>query len=338
MLRRRLFLSLAVVLVTVLAAACSPSPAAGPLPVSMRLQWYPQFQFAGYLVAEAKGYYDQVGLDVTIGPGSPDLVSLPLVATGQDTFGSTGADTILIAREQGIDVVALATWFQASPVAFMVHADSGIRGPQDFVGKRVGMFYGDNVETEYRALLAATGVDAAQITEIPADYSLTPFLERRADVWPVYATDQPNLARTAGAEVDLILARDYGVELMGDVLFTTAEYARANPQVVADFVAATTRGWRDAIADPAGAIEIILQANPDLSRDQLAFEAAETIALLQYGIGAQCPGALDSALWQREADLLLELGILTAPAATDAALNADAISAFYRDAAISCGQ
>ncbi|MCX7861065.1 MAG: ABC transporter substrate-binding protein, partial [Chloroflexus sp.] len=163
--------------------------------VSMRLQWLPQFQFAGYLVAEARGYYRDAGLNVTILPGGPDAIPLPLVATGANTFGSTGADTVLISREQGIEVVALATWFQASPVAFMVHRDSGIRSPQDFVGRRVGMFYGDNVETEYRALLAATGVDPASVNEIPGDYSLAPFLERRADVWPVYATDQPYTAR-----------------------------------------------------------------------------------------------------------------------------------------------
>jgi NitT/TauT family transport system substrate-binding protein len=335
-LRRSTSALLGLLLVATLLTACTPAAPAGPTPVSMRLQWYPQWQFAGYYVAEARGYYDEAGLAVTIGPGSPDLVSLPLVAAGQDTFGSTGADTILIAREQGIDVVALATWFQASPVAFMVHADSGITTPQDFVGRRVGMFYGDNVETEYRALLAAAGVDAAQISEVPADYSLAPFLERTVDVWPVYATDQPNLARAAGAEVELILARDYGVELMGDVLFTTAEFARNNPQIVNDFVAATARGWREAIADPQAAITLLREINPDLSAEQLAFEAAETITLLQYGIGADCPGAFDQTRWQGEADLLLQLGILSSAADLDTALASTAIDAYYQSAGITC--
>ncbi len=99
--------------------------------ISMRLQWFPQYQFAGYIVAKLKGYYQEVGLDVTLNPGGPDLVPLPLVASGKDTFGSTGADTILTSREQDIDVIALATWFQTSPVAFMVHSDSNIQGPQD---------------------------------------------------------------------------------------------------------------------------------------------------------------------------------------------------------------
>jgi ABC-type nitrate/sulfonate/bicarbonate transport system substrate-binding protein len=323
-----------------LLAACAPArPAAdGPeqAAVSMRLQWFPQFQFAGYILAKQKGYYEQAGLDVTLNPGGPDLVSLPLVAAGSDTFGSTGADTVLIARDQEIPVVALATWFQASPVAFMVHSDSGISGPQDFPGQTVGMFYGDNVETEYRALLAATGVDRAGVTELPGDYSLAPFLERRVAVWPVYATDQPNTARRQGADVRLILARDYGVQLMGDVLFTTEQFARENPRTVRAFVEATLRGWQDAIDDPEAAVEIILNYNPELEREQLLFEAQETIKLLQYGPGARCPGINDPDLWAAEAQLLQDLAIISAAPNLDTAIQGQAVADFYADRGVSC--
>lgn len=332
-----------VILLLVILAACGAQPAAqapaeGPevREVSMRLQWFAQWQFAGYIVALERGYYEEAGLDVTLNPGGPDLVPLPLVATGADTFGSTGADTVLIAREEGIEVVGLATWFQASPVAFMVHSDSGISSPQDFEGRTVGVFYGDNVETEYRALLGAAGVDRAQINEVPGDYSLAPFLERRVDVWPVYATDQPNTARREGAEVDLILARDYGVQLMGDVLFTTEAFARENPRTVEAFVSATLRGWQYAVENVEEAVSIVAAFNPEIDREQLAFEAQETVKLLQYGIGARCLGANDWAAWESEAVLLQELGLLSAPADLDAALLSGPIDAAHAAAGNTC--
>ncbi|MCS6880949.1 MAG: ABC transporter substrate-binding protein [Oscillochloridaceae bacterium] len=331
-------------LAIVLAGCATPpsppaSPAAGPEKprVSMRLQWFPQFQFAGYIVAKVKGYYHEAGLDVTLNPGGPDLVPLPLVAAGRDDFGSTGADTVLIAREQDIDVVALATWFQASPVGFMVHADAGIGGPQDFPGRTIGMFYGDNVETEYRALLAAAGIPREAVREIPGDYSLAPFLERRVDIWPVYVTDQPHIARRAGADVRLILARDYGVQLMGDVLFTTERFLRENPRTVRAFVEATLRGWADAIADPDGAVELILAYNPELGREQLAFEAAETITLIRYGPGERCPGINAPGLWAAEARLLQDLGILTAPPDLEAAVQGQFVRDFYAARGVRCG-
>lgn len=305
--------------------------------VSMRLQWFAQYQFAGYIVAKVKGYYDEAGLDVTLNPGGPDLVPLPLVATGKDTFGSTGADTVLTAREQDIDVVALATWFQASPVAFMVHSDSNIHNPQDFAGHTVGVFYGDNVETEYRAMLAATGVDRATINEIPADYSLAPFLERRADVWPVYATDQPNTARREGADIRLIFARDYGVQLMGDVLFTTAKFARQNPNTVRAFVGATLRGWQYAIDHPDETVDLILAYNKDLERDQLRFEAAETVKLISYGVGKQCPGFSDPAVWKAEATQLQDLAILSRPPQLDKAVDNQYVQGYYQEKGVSCG-
>ncbi len=336
--------SIPLLLLILTLAACGTAPSSAPSEgpevrqVSMRLQWFPQFQFAGYIVADMKGYYEQAGLDVTINPGGPDLVALPLVAAGSDTFGSTGADTVLIAREQAIPVVALATWFQASPVAFMVHSDSGIAGPQDFPGHAIGMFYGDNVETEYRALLAATGVDRATITEVPGDYSLAPFLERRVDIWPVYATDQPNIARREGATIGLILARDYGVQLMGDVLFTTEQFARENPRTVRAFVEATLRGWEDAIANPEEAIELILAFNPELDREQLAFEAAETIKLLRYGPGERCVGVSDPDLWAAEAATLQDLAILAAPPDLTAAVWGQYVEEFYAARGVRCGE
>ncbi len=304
--------------------------------VSMRLQWFPQYQFAGYIVAKVKGYYDEVGLDVTLNPGSPDFVPLPLVASGSDTFGSAGADTILLSRERDIPVVALATWFQTSPVAFMVHSDAGISSPDDFVDRTVAVFYGDNVETEYLALLSATNVDRSRINEVPGDFNLEPFLSRRVDVWPVYATDQPFLARREGANVDLIVARDYGVNLLGDVLFTTEAFVRQNPRTTQAFVSATLRGWQDALNNPEEAVELVAAYNQQLSLDHLAFEADETITLLRYGAGATCPGWNDQQAWDTEQQLLLELGLLDTPVSLDNALTNQFVADYYQQQGIDC--
>lgn len=303
--------------------------------VSMRLQWIPQYQFAGYLVAKVKGYYEEAGLIVSIHPGGPDFVPMPLVVSGSDTFGSTGADTILLARQKGIEVVALATIFQESPVGFMVHRDSGIKTPQDFVGRTVGVFYGDNVDTEYRALLAATGVNRQAIREVPAQFNLEPFLSRRVDVWPVYVTDQPNTARQRGADVEVIVARDYGVHLMGDVLFATEQFVRTHPITTRAFVHATLRGWEDALQNPDEAITLIRAYNNQLSLDQLQFEAQATIPLIRSGKGKSCPGWNDLAKWQAERQLLEQLGLLTMPIAVEEAIFNAPVESYY--AGRSCG-
>lgn len=343
--RYRHYLGILVLLVglaSALAACGAPpqtsTPPATPDPhapevrdISMRLQWIPQYQFAGYIVAKEKGYYEEAGLNVALHPGSPDFVPLPLVVSGSDTFGSTGADTILLAREKNIPVVALATIFQTSPVGFMVHDDSGITGPDDFVGKTVGVFYGDNVETEYRALLAAADIARERVNEVPAQFNLEPFLNRRVDVWPVYVSDQPYLARQHGASVNLIVARDYGVVLMGDVLFTTEDFVRENPNTTRAFVHATLRGWQDALDNPDETVQLIARYNPELSPEHLAFEATETITLVQFGAGATCPGWNDPDVWAAEQQLLRDLELLGAPVELDRAIDNRFVETFCND-------
>ena len=80
-------------------------------PFTLQLKWVAQAQFAGYFVAKEKGYYNEVGLDVTIHPGGPDIAPEQVIAGG-------GADAIvnwlpsaLAAREKGLALVNIAQFF-----------------------------------------------------------------------------------------------------------------------------------------------------------------------------------------------------------------------------------
>lgn len=57
--------------------------------VSVQLKWLPQAQFMGYYVADAKGYYDEVGLDVEIISGGGDISETTAVYNGTVDFGVT---------------------------------------------------------------------------------------------------------------------------------------------------------------------------------------------------------------------------------------------------------
>ena len=50
--------------------------------VTIQLKWVTQAQFAGYYVAQDKGFYADEGLDVTILPGGPDVVPPQVMAGG----------------------------------------------------------------------------------------------------------------------------------------------------------------------------------------------------------------------------------------------------------------
>ncbi len=93
--------------------------------VTLQLKWVTQAQFAGYYVAEAKGFYDEEGLNVTIKPGGPDIAPTQVIAGG-------GADVIvewmpaaLAAREKGLALVNIAQPFASSGMMLTCLAESG---------------------------------------------------------------------------------------------------------------------------------------------------------------------------------------------------------------------
>ena len=134
---------------------------------TIRLKWFHQAQFAGFYVAKEKGYYQSAGLDIDIQPGGPDFPAIQMVSGGNEQFGVTGADQILLARSKGVPVVALAVIFRRNPFVLFSLAKSGIKAPADFVGKNVGVKIGGNEELIYQAVLAKAGVDRTKLTETP---------------------------------------------------------------------------------------------------------------------------------------------------------------------------
>ena len=82
--------------------------------VSIQLKWLPQAQFMGYYVAEAKGYYDEVGLNVTIVPGGGDIGETTAVNNGTVDFGVTWVANLISANAGGMDLVDVAQVFQRS--------------------------------------------------------------------------------------------------------------------------------------------------------------------------------------------------------------------------------
>ncbi len=82
--------------------------------VSIQLKWLPQAQFMGYYVALDKGYYKDMGLNVTITPGGGDISETTAVHTGQVDFGVTWVSNLIAADAGGMDLVEVAQVFQRS--------------------------------------------------------------------------------------------------------------------------------------------------------------------------------------------------------------------------------
>jgi NitT/TauT family transport system substrate-binding protein len=297
-------------LVGVLIAASSLSTQAADS-VTVRLKWFNQAQFAGFYVAKEEGFYKAAGLDVAVQPGGPDFPSIQMVAGGNEQFGVSSADQILVARGKGVPVVALAVLYRKSPFVLFSLKSSGIDTPAKFAGKKIGVKVGGNEELVYRALLKKTGVSSKSLTEIPVKFDMTPLLTGQLDVWPGYLINEVIAAREKGFEVNIISPSDYGIDLYADTLFTTEAMVRDHPDLVRRFVAATLKGWTEAVAHPDEAARMTVMQDNKLTYAHEFAMMKESIPSLKPD--AHAVGSMQMAGWQTLQTLLVDGGFLKAP-------------------------
>jgi NitT/TauT family transport system substrate-binding protein len=290
--------------------------------LTLRLKWFHQAQFAGFYVAKAKGYYKTLGLDVDVQPGGPDFPAIQMVAGGNEQFGITGADQILIARSKGVPVVALAVIYQRTPFVLFSLARAGIKSPADYVGRNVGVKLGGNEELMYRAMMAKAGIDTSRLTEVPVKFDIGPLLGGAVDVWPGYEINEVLAAREKGFDVNMVSPAAFGIDLYADTLFTTEKMLREKPELVRKFVSATLKGWAEAIANPEDAARITLASGG--SKLTYDHELAMMKASLPFLKGdGRAVGAMEQDRWSAMHALLINGKFLKAPVDLSRAFTID---------------
>ncbi len=258
--------------------------------VSLRLPWIVNAQFAGYYVALEKGFFRQQGIDITIQPGGIDKNPITLVAAGTDTFGLHDTGSLLLARVQGIPVVAVATFYQKHPGGVMALQSSGIRSVKDFVGKSVGFQEGGPWMLT-KAMMKANGVDPASVKPVAVQYDISPLLQKKVDLFTVFATNEPILAQQQGSPVIVFLPADLGVPTASDALFTTETYLKEHPDVVRKMVQAMRQGWEYALTHKEEAIDILAKYGEQIDKklELLKLQAEEPFIITAdtktHGIG-----------------------------------------------------
>jgi NitT/TauT family transport system substrate-binding protein len=263
--------------------------------VTVRLKWFNQAQFAGFYVAKEKGFYQAAGLDVSIEQGGPDFPSIQMVAGGNEEFGVTSADQILVARSKGVPVTALAVLYRKSPFVLFSLAKSGIDKPEKFVGKKIGVKLGGNEELVYRELLKKVGLDGKNMAETPVKFDMTPLLTGQVDLWPGYVINEVVSAREKGFAVNVIWPTDYGINMYADTVFTTEKMIKEKPQLVQGFTAATLKGWTYAAANPEEAAKITVKYGTKLTYEHELAMMKESLPLLQPD--KRPIGSMDPAVW-----------------------------------------
>jgi NitT/TauT family transport system substrate-binding protein len=276
------------------ASSCTPSRAKNEA-VSLQLNWYNATEFAGYYMAEAKGFYRQANLDITIHEGGPGIAAREFIFDGRSDFAVASFDEQKTFIQNNRPAVAVMAVFQIPPLVMFSLADSGIKQPADLMGKSVGIKngYWRNVA---RMTLTNAGIDPARMIEVdvPAD-GQEMLYKHQVDVWMGYAHDEAVKAEIAGYQINKIFPAEYGVGGYEGLLLVSENKIAEKPDMVARFVQASQKGLQYAIEHPDEAAQVLMQKQP---KESLPFFS---MAVRAMGPLADIPqskiGVIDPVRW-----------------------------------------
>jgi len=298
-------------------AACAPAasqtPTAGGL-VKVRLPvgYIPNVQFAPLYVAMEKGFYSAQGIELDL-DYSYETDATTLVGADELQFAMVSGEQVLLGRAQELPLVYVLTWYQQYPVGVASFSEQGIRTPAELRGRKIGIpgLYGASY-IGLRALLQAGGLKETDVTLDSIGFNQVEALTAKQEqAGVIYVANEPIQLRASGASVDVLRVADY-LELVGNGLITNEKTFKENPDLVRRMVKATWQGIQAAAANPEEAFEISKKYVEGLAQADQAVQMQVLTTSIELWQTDKA-GAMNPQAWQNMQNILLDMGLLSAP-------------------------
>lgn len=257
----------ALTLAGVLAVSVAAPALAQNTAVSFGTNWVAQAEHGGFYQSVADGTYAECGLDVTIVPGGPQVNNQALMVAGRLDFYMGGTLDAFFAVEQGLPVVNVMAAFQKDPQVIISHPGK----VKDFEGLKALTMIVQDGAPYYEWMKAAYGFTDAQ--RQPYTFNAAPFLVNEDSAMQGYLSSEPYAIFTeTGMSPDVWLIADAGFSAYSTTVQATPTTIEERPEVVKCFVEGSIAGWYNYLyGDNAGANELILKDNPDMTQDKIDF-------------------------------------------------------------------
>lgn len=314
-------------LLAVLVAGCGGSgeeSESGARPFTVALDFYVNADHVGIFDALARGYFADAGL--TVEPQVPSDPSAPIkqVAAGRADLAISYEPEVMLARDQGLDVVAVAALVNRPLTSLISLPAGGIESPADLAGKTV-VTAGIPYQTAYLdTILSQAGVDPAAVDQVDVGFNLMqPLIAGRADAMfgGFLNVEGVDLAQR-GLDPRVVPVDRLGVPTYDElVLVADGDRLRQDPEPIRNFIAALKRGTLEASRDPAGATKALLAQDDGLDPELTRAEVDRTLPRL-LPQGNQPFGYMDPARWESFARYLADNGqIDSVPTAAEMLTN-----------------
>ena len=286
-------------------AAVAP-PAAAAEKLTVLLDWFVNPDHAPLLVAQARGYFAEAGLEVEfVAPADPNDPP-KLVAAGQADIAVTYQPQLHLLVAAGLPLTRIATLVATPLNSLVVLADGPVQSIADLKGRKVGYSVGGFEDALLGAMLERHGLTLDDVELVNVNFSLSPsLLAGHVDaVIGAFRNFELNQMDILGRPGRAFYLEEEGVPAYDELILVT-NTANRNVMRLINFVNALERGVQFLINRPEASWELFIAGHPDLD-DELNRRAWRD-TLPRFALR---PAALDRGRYRRFAEFLAARGLI----------------------------
>jgi NitT/TauT family transport system substrate-binding protein len=285
-------------------------------PIKLRLDWVWQSPQSVWSLANARGYFRDEGLSVTIDRGYGGLENAQAIAGGNYDFLFGDMNTVMLfnAKSPERKLLSVFVIYDVFPGTIITRKDSGIARPKELEGRTIVAPLTTGGRTMFPAFARANGVDESKVIwqTVSIQLQAEQFAKRQADALAGYVTTSiPDLEQLGVRrdELSVMNFADYGVDLYGSGVVVRADLAERNPDLVRKFLRVTVRGLKAIIADKVAAVESLKKHDPLLNTaiEVGRLELMIDLALKRPNVEQNGVSHVDAVRLQRNIDTLTEV-------------------------------
>jgi putative hydroxymethylpyrimidine transport system substrate-binding protein len=298
-------------------------------PFSLALDFYPNPDHAGIYMAQKLGYFRDAGLDVSINTPADPSAPIKQAAAGQADLAISYEPEVLLANEQGLDVVAVAALVNRPLTSMIWLKKSGIKGIGDLRGKTIATAGIPYQDAYLKTILARANLSPDDVKSVNVGFGLLPALVggKAQAMLGGYSNVEGVDLRMRGKDPVITPVDKLGVPTYDElVLVAKRSRLEEDPESIRLFIAALARGTSAAVQNPKAATDAVLEANHGLDRKLTAAEVKATLPLLGTPQGSEHPyGYMDPAQWQKFTGWMYDNGLISAQPDPSQVLSNDSL-------------
>ncbi len=284
-------------------------------PFKLTLDFYPNPDHAGIYMAQKLGYFKEAGLDVSIETPADPSTPIKEVAAGRTDLAISYEPEVILAHDQGLNVVAVGAMIDHPLTSMIWLRKSGIKGIAGLRGKTIATAGIPYQNAYLKTILARAHLTPADVTAVNVGFGLLPAIasgKAQAMLGGFRNVEGVDL-RLRGENPVVTPVNRLGVPTYDELVFVAQrERLEEDPQPIRLFLAAVSRGTRAAIENPRAAAALLHEANPSLEPKLTEAELSATLPLLSRD------GSMDATQWTRFITWMRDNGLISSlPAAAE---------------------